>query len=114
MTTEEQFEAIIVCLQEASDAGSWAFWRSRFNSNHPEHVQREEIENPEQYAKANFYAAKHVYCNNMEELDKLYATRMAQPVPVNAPQYALFRAMVQVVKDEMDSKMEEVLTKESY
>jgi hypothetical protein len=102
---------IITCLKAASDAGTWAFWRERFACTHPNH-NIEEINNPTQFAYANFHAAKGLYCHHKEELDRYSALQQNNIctatgfVPRQA-EIELFEAMKRVVEEEMVAQLEE-------
>jgi hypothetical protein len=109
---EEMWDMIVTALREAERAAIWTFWRERFNSNHPEMVQREEIANSSQYAKANFYAAKALYCANRDYLDQVYADRTSGQGPTNKDENVLFDAMRQVVNNEAAEQLENMLTQE--
>lgn len=107
MSPTEQFDSIITCLQAAESAAMWAFWRERFNTNHPDHVRQEEIENPTRFATANFFAAKGLYCSNRNELDKIYESKYK-----DTKLGELFLAMRKTIDKEMEEQIESVLTKE--
>jgi hypothetical protein len=109
---EEMWNMIVTCLGEAERAAVWAFWRERFNTNHPEMVQREEIGNASQYATANFYAAKALYCDNRDYLDQVYIDRTSGLGPTNDNENKLFDAMRQVVAKEIEQQLERMLTEE--
>lgn len=113
-STEEKWTSITTALKAASDAGTWAFWRERFNTNHPDHIRNEEIENPTQFAYANWIAAKHVYCKSKDEMDKHchYLTHECDPYPGISQQVEFFMAMKSVVDKEMEVEMEKVLLDE--
>lgn len=109
---EEMWDMVVTALREAERAAVWSFWRDRFNSNHPEHIQREEIANASQYATANFYAAKALYCANRDYLDKVYNDRTSGLGPTNDSENKLFDAMRQVVDNEAAEQLENMLTQE--
>jgi hypothetical protein len=108
MPIEAKWEMVMACLKEAESAAVWSFWRERFNTNHPDHIRREEVENPTRYAMANFFAAKAVYCDNKEAFDKLYEQKHK-----GSKFGELFLAMRQVIDKEMEEQLEkQVLSKE--
>lgn len=110
---EELWVMITTALKAASDAGTWAFWRERFNTNHPEHVRNQEIMNPAQFAYANWHAAKHVYCANKEIMDKhLHEKVNGEAYPGMTVQIEFFIAMKRVVEEEMERELEQQILKE--
>ena len=69
-TNSEIWEYIFTCLKAASDAGMYAFWRERFNTNHPDCIRHQEIDNLMQFARANWFAARGLYCKHKDQMDK--------------------------------------------
>lgn len=114
MTENETWISIITALKGASEAGTWAFWRERFQCTHPDH-NIEEIDNPAQFAYANWFAAKHVYLIHKEEIDKL-ANEIRDGVVISYPgkteDCELFFAMKRVVEEEVEQEFEEQILKE--
>ena len=110
---EDLWVSITTALKAASDAGTCAFWRERFNSNHPDHIRQQEIENPQQFAYANWVAAKHLYCAHKDDLDKyLKYKESGESYPGLPGQVDFFIAMKRTVEDEMARELEEQLLKE--
>jgi hypothetical protein len=110
---EDLWISITTALKAASDAGTWAFWRERFNTNHPDHIRHQEIENPQQFAYANWIAAKHIYCLHKDDLDKyLKYKQNGEAYPGLSVQADFFIAMKRTVEDEMTKELEEQLLKE--
>lgn len=114
MTTEELWISVTTCLKSASQAASWAFWRERFNTNHPENIRQQEIEDPAQFAYANWVAAKHVYCANKEALDNYLKFLMYERAyPGLSQEVELFIAMRKTVEKEVDEQLEQHILKEN-
>lgn len=109
-TPEEVWTSIITCLKGAEEAGTWAFWRERFSTNHPQHNE-EEIDNPAQFAYANWHAAKYLYCLHKDEMDSLY-NKYQQEKIVNWQHLDLFKAMAKVCKEEVAEQLEQHILKE--
>jgi hypothetical protein len=113
-TTEDLWIMVTTALKAASDAAAWAFWRERFNTNHPDNIRQEEIVDPAQFAYANWVAAKHVYCSHRDELDKYLEYKMtSEPYPGATMQIEFFIAMKRTVEKEMQDEMEKTLTEEN-
>lgn len=109
---EDLWVSITTALKAASDAG-WAFWRERFNANHPEHIRNQVIENPERFAQANLLAAKHIYCLHKDDLDKYLKYKIeGEAYPGLSVQVDFFIAMKRVVENEMTEELEKQLLKE--
>ena len=111
----ELWQMITTALKAASDAGKWAFWRERFNSNHPESVRFEEIENPTQFAMANWFAAKGLYCMHKDILDKHYELLSEGQItsyPGKTEECEFFAAMRRVVEEDMSQQLEDQILKE--
>ncbi len=108
-TIESLWHGIISLLKGAHHAGTWAFWRERFNCTHPQH-DPSEIDNPARYAEACFHAAKVVYCKRKDELDKFMQdikNGIISPYLATGEDFELFNAMKCVVEEEMASQLEE-------
>lgn len=103
---------VTTALKAASDAGKWAFWRERFNTNHPEQVRFEEIDNPTQFAMANWFAAKHLYCIHKDVLDKHHESIKCVPYPGASEESEYFVALKKVVDEEMSQQLEDQILKE--
>lgn len=108
---DEMWNMIITCLRAASDAGTWAFWRERFACTHPDH-NIEEIDNPTQFAYANFHAAKGLYCHHKDELDRYLEAERSDVCKATGfmpkkSDVELFDAMKRVVEEEMAMQLEE-------
>jgi hypothetical protein len=114
MKEDEIWTSIVTCLKAANDAATWAFWRERFNTNHPEHVRQQEIENPSRYAYANWTTAKHLYVKNKEQMDKHcnYLMHDCEPFPGISNQVEFFIAMRKTVEKEMEEEFENQFLKE--
>ena len=109
---KELYRMIVGALRSASDAGTWAFWRERFNVNHPDHIKNKEIENPTQFARVNFLAAKHLYCSNKDILDSYHSTQdsKVRGLGESTSNYEFFNAMKQAIEAEMTEQLEQTLT----
>lgn len=115
MKVDEIWTSMITCLKAANEAATWAFWRERFNTNHPEHVRRQEIENPSRYAYGNWIVAKHLYVKNKEQMDKHcnYLMHDCENVSPNiTEQVEFFIAMRKTVEKEMEEEFENQFLKE--
>lgn len=114
MKENETWISIVTALKGASEAGTWAFWRERFQCTHPDH-NPEEVDNPAQFAYANWHAAKHVYLIHKEEMDK-YANEMKDGTLLSYPgktqDCEMFFAMKRVVEEEVEQEFEEQILKE--
>ena len=114
MTIPEKYDAICSCLRAAEQAAKWTFWRSRFNTNHPDHVRSSEISDPDRYATVNWQLAKRYYCENRDELDIFYRELQQSPQLQNLLKLRtgneLFEALTRVVNEEMNEQMEKVIT----
>ena len=113
MKENDDWTSVVTALKAASEAGMYAFWRERFGTNHPQHPT-DEIDNPTQYAYANWIAAKHVYIINKDALDKQcnYLKNDCEPLRGITEQVELFIAMRRVVIEEMNREIETLLTTE--
>lgn len=110
ISPEERWRMIVTCLRAASDAGTWAFWRERFKCTHPDH-NTEEIDNPTQFAYANFHAAKSLYCIHKDELDRELEIHRSNACKATGfmpkkSEVELFDAMKRVVEEEMVAQLE--------
>jgi hypothetical protein len=114
MKEDEIWTSMVTCLKAANEAATWAFWRERFNTNHPEHVRQQEIENPSRYAYANWITAKHLYVKNKEQMDKHcnYLMHDCEPFPGITNQVEFFIAMRKTVEKEMEEEFENQFLKE--
>lgn len=98
------WDKVIACLMAASDAGTWAFWLENFNCVHPDH-SIEEIDNPRQFAYANYLAAKSLYCAHKEKMD--YWMKLVSKLDQIHRGYELFAAMQKAVEQETQQQFEE-------
>lgn len=110
---EDLWISITTALKAASDASTWAFWRERLGCNHPDHIKQREIVDPQQFAYANWIAAKHIYCLHKDDLDKYLKYKTdGEAYPGLSVQVDFFIAMKRTVEDEMAKELEEQLLKE--